>query len=375
MITETPIAFGLTMVVCLSLFFYCWYIRKLRYRLTAVQVSATPNEVQEQTGIKREVVATFPTVKTHELKVDIRDELQCPICLVEYANTEILRKLPFCGHVFHIHCVDSWLQKHVTCPVCRIVLTEYHPKPEPIHQTPQTPQTPQTLETLQTSYCRGSSTPSSVTIEISPATPSWILVNHPLPLPPSSSPNPTKPPSHQTLATPNSTESGDSDTDLELSRTTMASPLQNAPNAAGWGAVYLQRSARSAAFSFRSRAADMAIIESKGCVSHASVSERWMTESFSFGDATHEDRSSSVGCFDSLDGVAGALREVGRRRTWRSRVVTESWDFGRMEEDEVVEECVGGLTPLTASPEHCSFEFLPVVTGPGGDYSLVDFHR
>ena len=32
--------------------------------------------LQEQTGIKRDVVATFPTVKTHELKVDIRDELQ-----------------------------------------------------------------------------------------------------------------------------------------------------------------------------------------------------------------------------------------------------------------------------------------------------------
>ena len=41
---ETPIAFGLTMMVCLALFFYCWRIRKLRHRLTSVQVSFTPQE-------------------------------------------------------------------------------------------------------------------------------------------------------------------------------------------------------------------------------------------------------------------------------------------------------------------------------------------
>lgn len=40
---ETPIAFTLTLTVCLVLFFYCWRIRKLRHRLTgSVQVSALP---------------------------------------------------------------------------------------------------------------------------------------------------------------------------------------------------------------------------------------------------------------------------------------------------------------------------------------------
>lgn len=40
---ETPIAFGLTLTVCLVLFFYCWRIRKIRNRLTrSVQVSALP---------------------------------------------------------------------------------------------------------------------------------------------------------------------------------------------------------------------------------------------------------------------------------------------------------------------------------------------
>ena len=40
---ETPIAFALTLTVSLVLFFYCWRIRKLRYRISgSVQVSALP---------------------------------------------------------------------------------------------------------------------------------------------------------------------------------------------------------------------------------------------------------------------------------------------------------------------------------------------
>lgn len=76
MLRETPIAFGLTMVICLALFFYCWYIRKLRNRFVSVHVSATPEEVHQKTGIEKEVVDSFPTVKTHELRVNIKDELQ-----------------------------------------------------------------------------------------------------------------------------------------------------------------------------------------------------------------------------------------------------------------------------------------------------------
>jgi len=30
-------------------------------------------QAEEQTGIKKEVIATFPTVKTHELKGDIKE--------------------------------------------------------------------------------------------------------------------------------------------------------------------------------------------------------------------------------------------------------------------------------------------------------------
>ncbi|KAK4563991.1 hypothetical protein RGQ29_006190 [Quercus rubra] len=43
----------------------------------------------------------------------------CSICLADYNDTDVLRMLPDCSHIFHLKCVDSWLRLHATCPVCR----------------------------------------------------------------------------------------------------------------------------------------------------------------------------------------------------------------------------------------------------------------
>ncbi|XP_073304168.1 RING-H2 finger protein ATL57-like [Primulina huaijiensis] len=43
----------------------------------------------------------------------------CPICLGEFGNTESVKMIPNCGHVFHPGCIDAWLESHVSCPLCR----------------------------------------------------------------------------------------------------------------------------------------------------------------------------------------------------------------------------------------------------------------
>lgn len=45
--------------------------------------------------------------------------LQCGICLSEYEEKDLLKKLPFCQHVFHNHCIDKWLSMSKYCPICR----------------------------------------------------------------------------------------------------------------------------------------------------------------------------------------------------------------------------------------------------------------
>ncbi|CAL4970230.1 unnamed protein product [Urochloa decumbens] len=44
---------------------------------------------------------------------------QCPVCLEDVDAGEMVRQLPACKHLFHVECIDMWLQSHRTCPVCR----------------------------------------------------------------------------------------------------------------------------------------------------------------------------------------------------------------------------------------------------------------
>ncbi|CAO2038157.1 unnamed protein product [Urochloa humidicola] len=43
----------------------------------------------------------------------------CSVCLEEVRGGELVRSLPGCRDVFHVGCIDAWLQWHVTCPLCR----------------------------------------------------------------------------------------------------------------------------------------------------------------------------------------------------------------------------------------------------------------
>ncbi|XWS08801.1 hypothetical protein CRYUN_Cryun40dG0031800 [Craigia yunnanensis] len=44
---------------------------------------------------------------------------ECAVCLNEFQEDEKLRIIPNCSHVFHIDCIDVWLQNNANCPLCR----------------------------------------------------------------------------------------------------------------------------------------------------------------------------------------------------------------------------------------------------------------
>lgn len=44
---------------------------------------------------------------------------ECSVCLNEFHEKEKLRIIPNCSHVFHIDCIDVWLQNNANCPLCR----------------------------------------------------------------------------------------------------------------------------------------------------------------------------------------------------------------------------------------------------------------
>lgn len=75
-------------------------------------------------GLEPVVIASFPTKKYSDAFFSSSEDAQCTACLEEYHDDDILRILPYCGHSFHVTCIDIWLQQHSTCPICRMSLRE-----------------------------------------------------------------------------------------------------------------------------------------------------------------------------------------------------------------------------------------------------------
>lgn len=49
------------------------------------------------------------------------DQNCCAICLDGYEQQNRVRVLA-CGHCYHVHCIDVWLRKRATCPMCQGVV-------------------------------------------------------------------------------------------------------------------------------------------------------------------------------------------------------------------------------------------------------------
>ncbi|XP_013584475.1 PREDICTED: NEP1-interacting protein-like 2 isoform X1 [Brassica oleracea var. oleracea] len=43
----------------------------------------------------------------------------CSICLQDWEEGQVGRKLERCGHTFHMKCIDEWFLRQVSCPICR----------------------------------------------------------------------------------------------------------------------------------------------------------------------------------------------------------------------------------------------------------------
>eukprot|EP01018_Ginkgo_biloba_P014886 Gb_16540 [translate_table: standard] len=73
---------------------------------------------RRDSGVERSIIEALPIFKFASLQ-GMKEGLECAVCLCRFEETEILRLLPKCKHAFHIDCVDTWLEAHSTCPLCR----------------------------------------------------------------------------------------------------------------------------------------------------------------------------------------------------------------------------------------------------------------
>ncbi|CAL0317476.1 unnamed protein product [Lupinus luteus] len=52
-------------------------------------------------------------------------KISCSICLQDFEDGELVRILPKCGHIFHLECIDKWLIRQGSCPMCRTYVPDH----------------------------------------------------------------------------------------------------------------------------------------------------------------------------------------------------------------------------------------------------------
>ncbi|KAG0497037.1 hypothetical protein HPP92_001728 [Vanilla planifolia] len=126
-LVSTIIGFGMSaiFIVFICARMMCGRIRPSNSRAAALDVELWSEVEQAEHsihGLEPQVVDAIPSIKYHQESFHSKEDTQCSICLGEYEDKEILRVMPACLHSYHRCCIDSWLQKHSTCPICRCSL-------------------------------------------------------------------------------------------------------------------------------------------------------------------------------------------------------------------------------------------------------------
>ncbi|XP_057789253.1 putative RING-H2 finger protein ATL71 [Salvia miltiorrhiza] len=81
---------------------------------------ASVHVVIHRDGLDAAAISAFPLYTYGQLKPHKGGGAAgCAVCLSDFKESEEVRLLPECGHVFHRSCIDPWLMIHPTCPICR----------------------------------------------------------------------------------------------------------------------------------------------------------------------------------------------------------------------------------------------------------------
>lgn len=101
-----------------------------RSRRRVQDPSALHSPVPENRGLDELVIRSIPIFKFKKNEKESSQELkshECAVCLNEFQEEEKLRAIPNCAHVFHIDCIDIWLQNNSNCPLCRTSVSATRP--------------------------------------------------------------------------------------------------------------------------------------------------------------------------------------------------------------------------------------------------------
>ncbi|KAI3450644.1 hypothetical protein Pfo_007309 [Paulownia fortunei] len=118
---------ALTFVILITAFFFLGFFSIYIRHFTAAEEDPSPPSSDSRPrppppnhkgGLDTSAVNSLPLLAYGKAaKHTMIDD--CPICLSEFHERETVKLIPYCSHVFHPSCIDTWLASHVTCPLCR----------------------------------------------------------------------------------------------------------------------------------------------------------------------------------------------------------------------------------------------------------------
>ncbi|KAI4335970.1 hypothetical protein L6164_014556 [Bauhinia variegata] len=97
---------------------YSWQIQQVDIANVRYDDIRDAHSLVASRGLSGDSLKKLPHhVILKEMKAE--NSICCIICLQDIEVGEIARSLPRCHHTFHMTCVDKWLIKNDSCPICR----------------------------------------------------------------------------------------------------------------------------------------------------------------------------------------------------------------------------------------------------------------
>ncbi|KAM3303256.1 hypothetical protein P3S67_014286 [Capsicum chacoense] len=85
------------------------------------QILEDPDSQLQSRGLDSYIMHSLPITqfKKKDEQTARPNNSDCAVCLGEFQDGEWLKHLPYCSHVFHVACIDTWFQIHSSFLLCR----------------------------------------------------------------------------------------------------------------------------------------------------------------------------------------------------------------------------------------------------------------
>ncbi|KAK7841028.1 e3 ubiquitin-protein ligase atl41 [Quercus suber] len=122
--------FSLIALVMLVTILQIHFRHQERRRQASLHGRTTQVEPTPMKALDPLVVASLPKFMYKPTdQLDHGEVIECSVCLSTIVEEAMVKLLPNCKHMFHVECIDMWLNSNTTCPICR-TLAEPVVKPE-----------------------------------------------------------------------------------------------------------------------------------------------------------------------------------------------------------------------------------------------------